>query len=440
MITKPKGCKDIFGVEAKKWKYVERVIDEVMEKYHYSYIRTPLFESTELFHRGVGESSDIVTKETYDFTDRGKRKMTLRPEGTAGVVRSYIENKMYGDAVQPVKLYYNGTMYRYERPQAGRERELTQFGCELLGSDDPATDAEVISLAHNIYRILGLKDVCVHINTLGDAESRKMYREALLTYFEPHLNDLCDDCKVRFSKNPLRILDCKVDGGSSLFQNAPKTIDYLNEESKNRFDQVLSYLDILEVPYVVDPTVVRGLDYYNHTVFEFEAKIQDDSTLAIGAGGRYNGLVSELGGPEGTGTAGVGFGSGIDRLLLALSHETVALPVKEGIDLYLLYVSEEEKKYALYLTQELRMNGFTVEMENMGRSLKAQFKQADRLHSKYTIVLNSKELDEDEVTIKNAQTKEEVKVQLDALIYYLDENLADDEVMCDCGEECHHHE
>lgn len=437
MIIKPKGCKDLFGVEAKKWKYVERIIDEVMEKYNYGYIRTPIFEATELFHRGVGETSDIVTKETYDFVDRGDRAMTLRPEGTAGVVRSYIENKMFGDPTQPVKFYYNGTMYRYERPQAGRERELTQFGCEVIGSDDPLTDAEVISLAINIYHILGLKNVSVHINTLGDQTSREMYRDALLDYFKPHLEELCEDCQKRYLKNPLRILDCKVDGDTELFQNAPRTLDYLNEESKARFDKVLEYLDILEVPYEIDSKIVRGLDYYNHTVFEFEAKVSDhNTTMAIGAGGRYNGLVSQLGGPV---MPGIGFGSGLDRLLLALDYEKVFLPVKEEVDLYLLYVSEEEKKYALYLTQELRLNGFTVETEHLNRSLKAQFKQADRLHSKFTIVLNSKELDEEVITIKNSKTKEEEKVQLDALIYYLDENLIDD--VCDCGDpSCDHHE
>lgn len=440
MITKPKGCKDILGLEAKKWKYIERVVDEVMEKYNYSYIRTPLFESTELFHRGVGETSDIVTKETYDFIDRGNRPMTLRPEGTAGVVRSYLENKMYGDPTQPVKFYYNGTMYRYERPQAGRERELTQFGCELIGSDDPITDAEVISLAVQIYHILGLKDVVVHINSLGDNESRENYRKALLDYFKPHLNELCDDCKNRYSKNPLRILDCKIDGESELFQNAPKTIDYLNEESKARFDKVCEYLDILEIPYEIDSSIVRGLDYYNHTVFEYEANTAGGK-MAIGGGGRYNGLIEQLGGPK---TPGIGFGAGMDRLLLALDYEGIELPVNETIDLYLLYVNEEEKKYALYLAQELRLSGFRVETENIGRSLKAQFKQADRLNASFTIVLNSEELDEDLVTIKNTKTKEEEKVQLDALIYYLDENLMEDElddVDCCCGDEhCHHHD
>ena len=268
MITKPKGTSDIFGREAKIWKYIEEIVDGVMEKYNYNYIRTPIFESTELFHRGIGDSTDIVTKETYDFKDRGDRSLTLRPEGTAGVVRSFIENKMYGNGDLPVKVYYNGTMYRYERPQLGRDRELTQFGFEMLGTDDPLSDAEVISVAINIYKMLGLKDLKVEINSLGDNESRNNYRKALLDYLKPHLNDLCDDCKERIEKNPLRILDCKIDGEKDILKDAPTTIDYLNEESKERFEKLKSYLDILEVPYIVNPKIVRGLDYYNHTVFK----------------------------------------------------------------------------------------------------------------------------------------------------------------------------
>ena len=270
MITKPKGTSDIFGKKAKKWKYIEEIVDGVMQKYNYTYIRTPLFESTDLFHRGIGDTSDIVTKETYDFSDRGGRSLTLRPEGTAGVVRSFIENKMYGNNDLPVKCYYNGTMYRYERPQLGRDRELTQFGYEVLGSSDPFSDAEVISLAVNIYKMLGLKNIKVEINSLGDNESRIAYRNALLDYLTPYADKLCDDCKKRLEKNPLRILDCKIDGESEIVKNAPTTIDYLNEDSKKRFDEVKEYLDILEIPYEVNPQIVRGLDYYNHTVFEIK--------------------------------------------------------------------------------------------------------------------------------------------------------------------------
>lgn len=451
MITKPKGCKDIYGVDAKTWKYVEQVIDSVMEKYNYGYIRTPIFESSELYHRGVGETSDIVTKETYDFTDRGERKMTLRPEGTAGVVRSYIENKMYGD-MNPVKLYYNGTMYRYERPQAGRERELTQFGAEAIGSDDPMMDAEIISLAYNIYKLLGLKDITVHINSLGDTESRNNYRDALVRYFSPYINDFCDDCKMRIAKNPLRILDCKVDSENEVFKKAPTTIDYLNEESKNRFEKVKEYLDLLQIPYVVDPKIVRGLDYYNHTVFEAVIDVEElGGQNVIGAGGRYNGLCEQLGGPS---TPGIGFASGLDRILVAMKYQNVKVNTKEGLDLFLMYVNDEEKNYAAYLAQELRLNGFNVDTEYTSRSLKAQFKQADRLKSKFTAVLNSDDLDNNEIKIKNNETKEEEIISIDALVFYLDEKLTTDEDLynydfasdddeccchdeeCSCGDEC----
>lgn len=434
MIQRPKGTNDIYGREAKIWKCVEAVIDQVMEKYNYNYIRTPIFESSELFHRGIGETTDIVTKETYDFVDRGDRHLSLRPEGTAGVCRSYIENKMYGDANQPVKVYYNGTMYRYERPQSGRDRELTQFGMEILGSDDPLSDAEIISAAVNIYKLLGLKEIKVNINSLGDTASRNTYREALVEYFRPHIDEFCDDCKERFLKNPLRILDCKVDADNEILKNAPKTIDYLNEESKERFGKVKDYLDIMQIDYEVNPSIVRGLDYYNHTVFEIEAKVKGfGANNVIGAGGRYNGLVKELGGPE---TPCIGFASGIGRLVMALELEQAKLPIVDSIDLFLMYVNEDEKKYAVYLAQELRMADFIVETEYTGRSLKGQFKQADRLNSKFLVILNSEDLNNNEVKIKNNKTKEEEIISLDALIYYLDEKLTIDSDDCDCDHEC----
>lgn len=441
MIQKQKGCNDIYGREAKVWKYVESVIDATMEKYNYNYIRTPLFEASELFHRGIGESTDIVTKETYDFEDRGGRNITLRPEGTAGVVRSYIENKMYGDPTQPVKVYYNGTMYRYERPQSGRDRELTQFGMEVLGSDDPLSDAEVISLAVNIYKMLGLKEIKVNINSLGDKESRDNYRKALVDYFKPHMSELCEDCNARIDKNPLRILDCKVDSENELLKNAPKTLDYLTDESRDRFEKVQDYLDILGVKYEINPNIVRGLDYYNHTVFEIEAKVEGfGSNNVLGGGGRYNGLVSQLDGPE---TPCIGFACGVGRLVKALELENVKLPIVDSVDLFLMYVNDDEKKYAAYLSQELRMAGFIVDTEYVGRGIKGQFKQADRLNSKFIAVLNSDDLNNNEIKIKNNKTKEEDIISLDALIYYLDEKLNteyDEEEYdgedCNCGGHC----
>ena len=430
MITKPKGTKDIYGMEAKCWQYVSRVIDEVMEKYNYNFIRVPVFESSELFHRGVGETTDIVTKETYDFTDRGGRSMTLRPEGTAGVVRSFIENKVYGDDNKPAKYYYNMPMYRYERPQAGRLRELTQFGMEIIGTDDPLSDAEIISLAVNIYSLLGLKGIKVNINSLGDSKSRNNYREALIKHFEPHKDELCSDCIERLEKNPLRILDCKVDKDKEIMKTAPKTIDYLNEESKERFEKVKEYLEIMQVKYVVDPSVVRGLDYYNHTVFEIEADIEGfGAQNVIGGGGRYNNMVEQLGGPS---TPAIGFAAGFDRLMIALEKENKLPKIDNSVDLFLLYVNDE-----------LRMSGFIVETDYLARSLKAGFKQADRLNSKFTIVLNSDDLKNNEVKVKNNKTREEELVSVDALIYYLDENIVDeesslDEHECNCNNSSEH--
>lgn len=436
MISKPKGCYDIYGENAKKWQYINKVIDSLMEKYNYSYIRTPIFESSELFHRGIGETADVVTKETYDFKDRADRNMTLRPEGTAGIVRSYIENKMYGDANQPVKLYYNGTMYRYERPQSGRDREFTQFGVEVLGTDDPMVDAEVISIPVVLLSMLGLKGVKVKINSLGDRESRDNYRKALLEYFRPHIKELCEDCNDRLEKNPLRILDCKVDKDNPLLKEAPKTLDYLNEESKKRFEEVKSFLDELGVDYEVDYRIVRGLDYYNHTVFEIEDDVEGFGfNNVLAGGGRYNGLVDTLGGPN---TSCIGFACGIGRIIQALDLEKVKLPIVDDVEVFVMYVSETEKKYATSLVQYLRGNGFRVETEYTNRGLKSQFKQADRLKSKYLIILNDEDLKNDEIKIKDNKTKEEELIGIDYLIYYLDEHLNDelsdiyyDE--CECG-------
>ncbi len=421
MIIKPKGTIDLYGDTAKKWQYVNRVLDEVMDRYNYNFIRTPLFESTSLFHRGVGDTTDIVTKETYDFMDRGERNMTLRPEGTAGVVRSYIENKMYGDATQPVKLYYNGTMYRYERPQSGRDRELTQFGVEVLGSNDPAIDAEVISVAVNIFKLLGLKGVKVKINSLGDMESRNRYRQALIDYFKPHIQDLCEDCQERLMKNPLRILDCKVDSDNELLLNAPSMLDYLNEDSMNRFMDVQNYLDVLDIDYVVDPKIVRGLDYYCHTVFEIEATVKDfGANNVIAAGGRYDTLVSNLDGPE---TPGIGFACGLGRLMMALDKEEINLPIRTDLDAFVLYVNETEKEYAMALTQDLRLNGFRVDTEYMNRSLKGQFKQADRYNAKFLIILNGEDLVGGEIQVKDNQTKEVTMVKEAEIDDFLDLNL-----------------
>lgn len=413
MITKPKGTIDVTGSDSLLWEYTNQVISTMMSAYNYEFIRTPIFEASELFHRSVGESSDIVRKETYDFKDKGDRNITLRPEGTAGVVRSYIENKLYAEP-DVKKYYYNGTMYRYERPQTGRLREFTQFGVEVLGSNDPIVDAEVISLQYNILNALHIDNLQVSINSLGDEESRKNYRDALVKYFTPHIDELCEDCHERLKTNPLRILDCKVDKDSDILKNAPKTIDYLNEYSKKRFDTVLKYLDILEVDYEVDPSIVRGLDYYDHTVFEiYTLDNNDGSQSALGAGGRYNKLIKELDGPD---SYGIGFACGTDRVINELKKIDLYKDVQKEIEVYVMYVSEEEKLHAIDITQNLRLNGVVCETNTMEKGLKGQFKEADRLKAKLLVILNNEDLKKGLVNIKDNATKEEEKVDISELV------------------------
>ena len=419
MLQKPKGTYDVYGDMGKKIIYLENLLKALMEKYNYEYVRTPLFESSELFHRGVGETSDIVSKETYDFVDRGERHMTLRPEGTAGVVRSFIENKMYGRADLPVKLWYFGPMYRYERPQSGRYREFYQFGVEAFCSDDPMLDAEIISIPVNFYKLLGLKGIKVNINTLGDTGSRLKYREALINYFRPHIDSLCDDCKARFEKNPLRILDCKVDHDLDIMKNAPKIIDYLNESSRNHFEKVKEYLEALNIDYTVNYSIVRGLDYYTHTVFEVEASVEGfGSQNVLCAGGRYNGLVETIGGPQ---TPGVGFALGLERLLVALEYEKLEPWEDKTTDFYIAPMDDTCKSYSLKVLNMLRMNGFNGDMDYMNRSLKSNFKQAERLNTKYIIIIGNDEIENNMVTIKNNETKESKTVALDDIIDYFDE-------------------
>ena len=424
MLQKPKGTYDVYGNYGKKILYLEKVIKVLMENFNYEYFRTPLFESSEVFHRGVGETTDIVSKETYDFIDRGNRKMTLRPEGTAGLVRSYIENKIYALPNQPLKAWYYGSMYRYEQPQSGRFRELYSFGVESLGSDDPMLDAEIISIPVTLYQLLGLKGIKVNINTLGDNESRNNYRNALKDYFKPKLKDLCQDCQTRFENNPLRILDCKIDREKVL--DAPLMTDYLTEASKQRFELVKQYLNALQIEYNVNPRLVRGLDYYTSTVFEVEADIKGfGSQNVLCGGGRYDNLVETLGGPS---TKAVGFGIGIERLISALEAEEINIEETEQLDAYVIPMSDNEKEYALSLTQMLRLNGFKADIDFLSRSLKSNFKQVDRLNPKFSIIIGEQELKDKILTIKNNQTREEYKIEDIYLINFLDENMEDEHV------------
>ena len=416
MIQKLKGTYDVYGELSLKHDYVKKLFQEVCESYNYSYIETPLIERSELFHRGVGETTDIVTKETYDFLDRGNRANTIRPEGTAGVARAIIENKLYNTL--PLKLWYSGSMFRYERPQKGRYRELRQLGIESYGSKNPIMDAEVISLAVNFLKELGLKDVVVKLNSIGGIETRKRYREDLIKHFKSNINEFCSDCKERIEKNPLRILDCKIDSENDLVKNAPSSLDYLSEEEKDHFDKVKEYLDVLDVNYEVDSSLVRGLDYYTNTVFEFESKIKDIG--AIGGGGRYDNLLSSLDGPD---VPAVGFALGFDRIISVLDELEINASRDNSLDIYLLTISDNENNYALELAQNLRMCGYKVDMDLSGKTMKAKFKESDRYKSKFVIVIGEDEVKSGNLTIKDTLTKEEKKVNYDNLIDFLDTNI-----------------
>lgn len=411
-LQKPKGTQDILPADSAKWQYVENVARETFKKYNYGEIRTPMFEHYEVISRSVGDTTDIVTKEMYDFHDKGDRHITLRPEGTAPVVRSYVENKLFAPEVQkPVKVYYIGSMFRYERPQAGRLREFHQLGGECFGSKNPATDVETIAMAYQLFNTLGIKDVTLHLNSLGNTESRLAYRQALIDYLTPMRESLSKDSQRRLDENPLRVLDSKEKEDKLAVENAPSILDYLDEESQAHFDEVRTMLESLNIPYVIDTNMVRGLDYYNHTIFEFITTI-DKSELTICAGGRYDSLVEYFGGPE---TAGFGFGLGLERLLLVLDKQGITLPVEEGLDVYIAVLGSEANGKALELAQAIRHQGFKAERDYLGRKIKAQFKSADAFKAKTVITLGESELESGQVSVKNNTTREEVTVSFEEL-------------------------
>lgn len=411
-LQKPKGTQDILPADSAKWQYVENVARETFKKYNYGEIRTPMFEHYEVISRSVGDTTDIVTKEMYDFHDKGDRHITLRPEGTAPVVRSYVENKLFAPEVQkPVKVYYIGSMFRYERPQAGRLREFHQLGVECFGSKNPATDVETIAMAYQLFNTLGIKDVTLHLNSLGNTESRLAYRQALIDYLTPMRESLSKDSQRRLDENPLRVLDSKEKEDKVAVENAPSILDYLDEESQAHFDEVRTMLDSLNIPYVIDTNMVRGLDYYNHTIFEFITTI-DKSELTICAGGRYNSLVEYFGGPE---TAGFGFGLGLERLLLVLDKQGIELPVEENLDVYIAVLGSGANGKALELVQAIRYQGFKAERDYLGRKIKAQFKSADTFKAKTVITLGESEVESGQVNVKNNATREEVTVSFEEL-------------------------
>ncbi|GAD45905.1 histidyl-tRNA synthetase [Streptococcus anginosus T5] len=411
-LQKPKGTQDILPQESVKWQYVEEFARKTFKKYHYAEIRTPLFEHYEVISRSVGDTTDIVTKEMYDFYDKGDRHITLRPEGTAPVVRSYVENKLFAPEVQkPVKLYYMGSMFRYERPQAGRLREFHQIGVECFGSNNPATDVETIAMAAQFFNEIGIQGVTLQLNSLGNAESRAAYRQALIDYLTPLKDSLSKDSQRRLEENPLRVLDSKEKEDKLAVENAPSILDYLDEESQTHFQAVRSMLEALKIPYVINTNMVRGLDYYNHTIFEFTADVAGNE-LTICAGGRYDSLVAYFGGPE---TAGFGFGMGVERLLLVLEKQGVALPLEDSLDVYVAVLGDGANNKALEIVQALRKQGFTAERDYLNRKLKAQFKSADTFSAKTLITLGESEIESNQVTVKNNQTREELTVSLNQI-------------------------
>lgn len=408
-ITAPRGTADILPSDILKWKYIEGKISHICDKFGFEEIRTPIFENTELFERGVGDTTDVVQKEMYTFNDKGGRSITLRPEGTACVARAFLEHNIYSKPL-PSKLFYLISCYRYEKPQAGRLREFHQFGAECFGSQSPSVDGEIITLAHTVLTELGIDDVTLNINSIGCPSCRKKYNEALKEYFRPHIEsgELCETCRGRFDKNPLRILDCKSPVCGKIAESAPILLDYICDECAEHFEKVKSYLDAVGIKYVIDGTIVRGLDYYTKTVFEFKTSLGGAAGTVCG-GGRYDGLIEELGGAP---TPAIGFAMGIERIILALT-DAGKMPEFESIpDVYVANIGEESDLYATVLVNKLRKAGLKAERDLCARSLKAQMKYANKIGAKYSIVIGEDEAKSNSAILKNMNTKTETNVSL----------------------------
>lgn len=433
MIAKIKGTVDILPKEAARWQALEDLTRRVSKLFDFKEIRTPIFEATELFHRGVGDGTDIVKKETYDFMDRGERSVTLRPEGTASVVRSVIENKLYTEASLPLKYYYIGPMFRYERPQKGRQRQFHQYGAEALGSYSPAVDAEVISLAVTYLKALRIDNVKVKLNSLGDLESKAAYRQVLLDYLAPKKEHLCGDCQNRYQDNPLRVLDCKVDHDNPVLIEAPKPLDHLNASSKEHFEAVRKYLDGMQIQYEIDKNLVRGLDYYTHTVFELIADHPNlGANTTLGGGGRYNDLFKSLDGPE---FPAVGFAFGLERLILTMEDDQEE---EEGLHCFALAIGEEARVHAAKIVRTLRHGGLIADYDLLDRPLKGQFKQAERQKAMFLLFLGDDEIKQGVVGLKNARTGEQTSVPLKTLYPTLVEKIRAEAHACsgNCEDGC----
>ena len=407
----PKGTKDMLPDQAYKWHYIEEAFADICRRYGFQEIRTPVFEHTELFQRGVGDTTDIVQKEMYTFQDYGKRSITLKPEGTSPVVRAFTEHKLYA-GVQPNKFYYNIPCFRYEKPQSGRLREFHQFGIETFGTMDMMADAECISLGYDFLQEMGITDVELRINSVGCPECRKKHREALREFLKPKYDELCDTCKDRFDRNPMRIIDCKSPICQELVAGAPMMIDYLCDDCRDAFEQLKANLDAMGIEYVVDPGIVRGLDYYTKTAFEFvTTKIGAQGTVC--GGGRYDKLVEEVGGPS---TPGVGFGLGKERLLLTMEACGVEIPEPSGADVFIAVMGDEAKAAGLKLMRELRKQGIAVQMDIMGRKIKNQFKYANRINARKTVVIGQDELEKNSFAIKDMATSQQVNVPMESIV------------------------
>ncbi|MDQ0090027.1 histidyl-tRNA synthetase [Paenibacillus anaericanus] len=407
--TKPKGTQDLLPGTVEKWQFIEEKARNLCQRFNYREIRTPIFEQTSLFSRGVGETTDIVEKEMYTFLDKGDRSMTLRPEGTAGVVRSYVENKLFGDP-DISKLYYIGPMFRYERPQAGRQRQFHQFGVEAFGATNPAIDAEVVALGYEYCRELGLKGVKVELNSVGNPACRAVYREKLLQFLTPIKDSLCKDCQSRMDRNPLRVLDCKVD--QDKFGGAPSILDSLDEECTTHFAKVQELLTAMEVDYVINPRLVRGLDYYTHTAFEYKAE-GIGAIDTIGGGGRYNGLVSQVGGPD---QPGIGFGLGLERIAIILEKQGIGISGVKPLDVYLVALGEAADKEVTTQLFKLRQAGYSADRDYLDRKMKAQMKSADRMQARHTAILGDDELLRGEISLKSMENGEQRTVKLSNLV------------------------
>ncbi len=411
IIKAPKGTMDVIPENSYKWQYIEQKMREITKEFGVYEIRTPVFEHTELFARGVGDTTDVVEKEMYTFNDKGDRSITLRPEGTAGAVRLFIEHGLFNNPM-PIKTYYLTSCYRYEKPQAGRMREFHQFGIEYFGSGAPSADAEIMELALTLYDRLGLKGLSLNINSIGCPNCRREYNKKLKEYLQSNYDNLCDTCKSRFDRNPMRILDCKSKICKDIVKDAPLLIDHICNECSDHFEQVKKYLEAVGIKYSIDPYIVRGLDYYTKTVFEIIAQNKNSNNTICG-GGRYDGLVEELGGNA---TPACGFALGMERLLLTMQEQGIQIPNNSNVKLYIGNIGADNSIYAHKLAHELRAGGVSVETDHLGKSVKAQLKYANKINAEYTIVLGDDEILSKQCKIKNMSDGSETALQIDAKI------------------------